>query len=122
MRTATIRSLQELSQALKEDPRVKKLEAAELAMSQSPEVMALAKKKDEAAEAYAASVALLGPDAPSSRKAQTALYEALKALESHPLVVSYEAAYVPVRDLYMEIDDLLFGPFRRKSVSTEGEG
>ena len=38
-------------------------------------------------------------------------------LDSYPLAKEYGEAYIAVRDLYMQIDDILFGPYRKKTLS-----
>ena len=43
------------------------------------------------------------------------LKEAKENLANHPLVKSYLSIYNEVRDLYMEVDDILFSSFKRRS-------
>ena len=50
-------------------------------------------------------------------RAGKALHEAKAELDSYPLAKEYGEAYIAVRDLYMQIDDILFGPYRKKTLS-----
>jgi hypothetical protein len=116
MEKELLTALDELKAALKADPRVLALEAAEKSLYQDPTLIALAEKKDAAERAYEDVLAYHKETDPEARSLQKALYEAKLALDEHPLSQAYNAAYIPVRDLYMALDDILYGPFRKKSL------
>ncbi len=119
MEATLLNALDSLKAALDQDPRVRALAESEDQMSRSPEVRRLAERKDAAQTAYEDVVARFGVRAAATLAAQKALYEAKKALDEEPLVQRYNAAYSEVRDLYMAIDDTLFGPYRRKQLLRE---
>jgi cell fate (sporulation/competence/biofilm development) regulator YlbF (YheA/YmcA/DUF963 family) len=103
-------ALESLRSALDGDPRVKALEEAEKELLGNEEVIALAKKKDAAESDYELALKTnSGVEAARKR-----LYEAKLALDTHPVSKRYNEAYIAVRDLYMEIDDILIGPYRGK--------
>jgi cell fate (sporulation/competence/biofilm development) regulator YlbF (YheA/YmcA/DUF963 family) len=119
MEKELLNALVELKSALDEDPRVKKLQALEQEMMANDVVIALAKKKDALERDYEDILSYRKETSPEAQAAQKALYEAKLALDQHPLVARYNAAYIPVRDLYMQIDDILYAPFRKKSLFEE---
>lgn len=108
--------LSSLKDALKGDPRVLALEKAEAALTASPEVIELAKKKDAAERDYEDCLSYHKETDPEAIKLQKVLYQAKLTLDEHPLSKAYNAAYIPVRDLYMALDDILYSPFRKKSL------
>lgn len=109
-------ALEELREALQEDPRVQKLEALEKKVMEDPEVVALAKEKEAAANAYQDLLSYHKETDPEALALQKKLYLAKKKLDEEPLVADYDAAYIIVRDLYMEIDDVLYKDFRKRSL------
>jgi hypothetical protein len=116
MEMALERDLAELRDALKSDSRILRLERLEKEICSSPEVIALAKKKDAAEEAYSNALSYLKPSSSEALRLQKALYEAKLTLDEHPLSKEYTEAFLAVRDLYMHIDDILYGDFRKKSL------
>lgn len=116
METELSLALSQLSDALKSDPRILALNQAEKALYKSPEIIELAKKKDAAEQAYEDCLTYRKEKDPEALAIQHQLYQAKLALDMHPLSQDYTAAYVLVRDLYMKIDDILYGPFRKKSL------
>ena len=109
-------ALTQLGEALKSDPRVLALSQAEEALYHSPEVIKLAKKKDVAEAAYENCLTYHREKDPEAMALQRRFYEAKLALDKHQLSQANNAAYIPVRDLYMRIDDILYSPFRKKSL------
>ena len=111
MNQASEEKLMELKQAIQEDPRFVLLAKLDSELSASSEVKELAKKKDEAAEKYEDSLkhARNEEEIVKDRKA---LYEAKLALDSHPLIQQYNAAFASCREILSTIDDLLFSPYR----------
>ena len=116
METELSLALSQLSDALKSDPRISALNQAEEALYNSPEVIELAKKKDAAEQAYEDCLVYHKEKDPEALAIQHQLYQAKLALDMHPLSQEYNAAYILVRDLYMKIDDILYGPFQKKSL------
>jgi hypothetical protein len=108
--------LAQLGEALKNDPRIIALNQAEQALMANPEVLRLAEKKDAAERAYEDCLVYHKEKDPEALVLQKALYEAKLSLDEHPISKAYSAAYIPVRDLYMQIDDILYSPFRKKSL------
>ena len=114
MNEEIIKSVESLAKALKEDPRILRLNQLEEELSSNPEVIELSQKK-ETVLSYAKE------DSLETKAYEKALYEAKLALDSHPLVQEYNSLYVPIRDLYMQMDDILFCPFRSKTLSHEAK-
>ncbi len=106
--------LEELRAALKNDPRVKKLDELEASLTLDPVLVELVQKKNAAEEAYSLVLSYQKAADPEALERQKDLYLAKKALDEYPLVKNYNEAFIAVRDLYMSIDDVLFGPFRSK--------
>lgn len=86
---------------------------------EDPVVLELSKKKDAAENAYSDCLSYHKETDPEAISLQKGLYLAKKTLDENPLVERYNAAYIVVRDLYLQIDDILYGPFRRKSLNPE---
>lgn len=110
-----------LKQLLENDPRHLFLVEAEKKMNDSPEVMRLAYAKDTAISAYSAILEIYDRDSPEANQSRLALQSAKMALENHPLVKEYLSAYAAVRDLYLEINELLFSPFDVHAMKKEGK-
>ena len=87
----------ELKELLEADQRIKDLNKKEEAMKNSEEVKALVEKKEQAVSLYI-----------DSPKGQKLLHQSKLELDNHPLVRDYLDAYIKVRDLYFEINDILF--------------
>ena len=81
----------------------------------------LSQKKDRLEREYETVLSYAKEDSLETKAYEKALYEAKLALDSHPLVQEYNSLYVPIRDLYMQMDDILFGPFRSKTLSHEAK-
>lgn len=112
-------SLGSLKEALHGDPRVRTLDELEAKVNASPEVRALSSKLSSLEKDYEDLLVYKKESDPEAREAQKKLYEAKKELDENPLVQSYNAAYVAVRDLYMAVDDVIYAPFRKKSFVLE---
>lgn len=98
----------ELKDALKDDPRIKALEELEEKMNNDKEVISLAYQKDLACSLYSDVLNHFKEDSPEVKKAQKELYEKKLALDNHPLVREYLNLYKSVRELYSEINEVLF--------------
>ena len=100
-----------LKELLEKDPRIIKLNELEKKMNENEEVMSLAYKKDMAAVHYSDTLNHFSEDSIEAQKALKELHEAKLNLDNHPVVKEYMKAYVEVRDLYNEINEILFANF-----------
>ena len=98
----------ELKDLLSSDERIKRLNELETKMNNDNEVIALAYQKDVAVSNYSDALNHFGEDSPEVKNAQKELYEKKLALDTHPLVREYLDAYKEVRDLYIQMNGLLF--------------
>ena len=98
----------ELRDLLADDERVKRLNALETKMNNDKEVITLAYQKDVAISNYSDALNHFAEDSSEVKKAQKELYEKKLALDTHPLVREYLDVYKEVRDLYIEMNALLF--------------
>lgn len=121
MEEELFRSLNELHDALKEDPRIIKLNELEERLYKDNEVIELTKKKNDLERDYVSCLSYSNYQSPLAKEKQKALYEAKMELDSNPLVKEYNEAFIKVRDIYMQIDDIIFGPFRSKTLSSEAK-
>ena len=103
--------VENLKELLEKDPRIIKLNELEKKMNEDEEVMSLAYKKDMASVNYSDVLNHYSKDSKEAESALKTLHEAKLKLDSHPLVVSYLKAYKEVRDLYNEINEILFSDF-----------
>ena len=102
-----------LSDSLENEPDVILLNKLEKQMNDSFEVYQLSQKKDECLETYARLKEVYKDDHPEVKKALKELKLAKENLNNHPLVKQYLEIYSRVRNLYMEIDQILFSDYRR---------
>jgi cell fate (sporulation/competence/biofilm development) regulator YlbF (YheA/YmcA/DUF963 family) len=98
----------ELKDLLSQDERIKRLNELEQKMNSDNEVIALAYQKDIAVSNYSDILNHFSEDSDEVKKAQRELYEKKLALDTHPLVRQYLDAYKEVRDLYIQMNALLF--------------
>ena len=98
----------ELKELLINDPRIIRLNELEQKMDESEEVMTLAYQKDVAVSEYSDALNHFSRDSKEVKKAQHNLHIKKEALDNHPLVREYLDAYIKVRDLYFELNDILF--------------
>lgn len=103
----------QLNDELNNDPRVIKLNELEKKLNDSFEVYTLSNKKDEALEEYNRLKEIYSDDNELTKKALLNAKEAKEKLSNFPLVKEYLAQYAIVRDLYLEIDNILFSDFRK---------
>ena len=102
-----------LSTSLENEPDVILLNKLEKELNDSYEVYLLSNKKDECLENYTRLKDVYDENHPEVIKALKALKEAKENLNNHPLVKEYLEVYSRVRDLYMEVDHILFSDFKR---------
>ena len=88
----------ELKDLLNADQRIKDLDKKEEVMSNSEEVKALVNKKEQAISLYIH----------SSEQGQKVLHQSKLELDNNPLVRDYLDAYIKARDLFFEMNDILF--------------
>ena len=98
----------ELKDLLTNDPRIIRLNELEKKMNEDEEVMDLAYQKDLAVSSYSDALNHFAKDSEEVKKAQHDLHLKKEALDNHPLVREYLKAYSEVRDLYLNINDILF--------------
>ena len=98
----------ELKDLLANDTRIIRLNELEKKMTENEEVMALAYQKDLAVTEYSDALNHFAKDSEEVKKAQHNLHIKKEALDNHPLVRDYLKAYSEVRDLYFELNDILF--------------
>lgn len=101
----------EFKEKLQSDERVILLNKLEKEMNDNEEVMALAYKKDVAATKYSDVLSHFSDDSEEAKKALKELSIAKEELNNHPLVKEYLKAYADVRDLYLQINEVLFSNF-----------
>lgn len=98
----------ELKDLLTNDPRIIRLNELEKKMNASEEVMALAYQKDLAVTDYSDALNHFAKDSEEVKKVQHNLHLKKEALDNHPIVKEYLKAYSEVRDLYYQLNDILF--------------
>lgn len=97
-----------LKDLLDQDERVLALNDLEKKLENSEEVMVLSQQKDVAISAYSDALNYYAKDSKVIKKFQREMHLKKEALDNHPLVREYLLAYSKVRDLYMEINKILF--------------
>ncbi len=98
----------ELKDLLDDDERIVRLNKLEKQMNENEEVMALSYQKDLAVSSYSDALNHYGNNSPEIKKYQHELFLKKEALDNHPLVMEYLKAYSEVRDLYFQINEILF--------------
>ena len=98
----------ELKDLLSQDERIKRLNELEQKMNNDDEVIALAYQKDVAVSNYSDALNHFSEDSKEVKKAHHEMYLKKLALDSHSLVREYLDAYKEVRDLYIQMNALLF--------------
>ena len=98
----------ELKDLLSQDERVVLLERIEKEMNTNEEVMALAYQKDLAINNLSDAINHFGENSEEAKNAQHELFLKKEALDNHPLVRQYLKAYQEVRELYFNLNDILF--------------
>ena len=99
---------EKLKELLNQDERVVRLNELEKKMNEDEEVMALAYQKDIAVTEYSDALNHFAKDSDKVKKAQHNLHIKKDALDNHPLVRDYLKAYQEVRELYFNLNDILF--------------
>ena len=103
----------EINEELNNHPDVALLNKLEKELNDSFEVYTLSNKKDEALEKYISNKEMYGEESDVTKESLKVLKTAKEELNNHPLVKEYLEVYSRVRDLYLEIDNLLLDDFKR---------
>lgn len=98
----------ELKDLINADERILRLNELEKELNDNEEVMALAQQKDEAISRYSDALNHFAKDSEEIKKYQHDLFIKKEALDNHPLVKEYLSAYNKVRDLYFNLNEILF--------------
>ena len=98
----------ELKEMLDNDERIIRLNKLEKELNNNEEVMALSYQKDVAVSAYSDALNHYAQDSEVLKKIQHDLHLKKEALDNHPLVREYLKAYSEVRDLYFQVNEILF--------------
>ena len=98
----------ELKDMLSQDERVLLLNKLEKEMTINEEAMKLAYQKDLAVSNYSDMLNHFDENSEEIKAAHHQMFLAKDALDNHPLVRDYLNAYKKVRELYFEINDILF--------------
>jgi cell fate (sporulation/competence/biofilm development) regulator YlbF (YheA/YmcA/DUF963 family) len=98
----------ELKDLLDNDERIIRLNKLENELNNNEEVMALSYQKDLAVSAYSDALNHFANNSEEIKQYQHELFLKKEALDNHPLVKSYLKAYSEVRDLYFQINEILF--------------
>ena len=106
----------ELKDALKNDERIILLNKLEKEMENNEEVIILSRQKDECMDRYNDVLRFYNEDSKKAKESLKRLHEAKLALDMHPLVRQYLAAYKEVRELYEKINYDLFSSLNLKAV------
>ena len=99
----------ELKDLLTNDERIIRLNKLEKELENNDEVMALSYQKDLADSNYSDALNHFDDNSDEVKKFRHDLFIKKEALDNHPLVKDYLSAYSEVRDLYFQINELLFG-------------
>lgn len=98
----------ELKDLLDNDERIIRLNKLENELNNNEEVMALSYQKDLAVSSYSDALNHFANNSEEMKKYQHELFLKKEALDNHQLVKSYLKAYSEVRDLYFQINEILF--------------
>ena len=98
----------ELKDLLSNDQRVKTLNELENKMNNDHEVISLAYQKVLACSNYSDILNHYARDSKEAKDAQKELHQKKLALDNNQIVRSYLKSYIEVRDLYNEINAILF--------------
>lgn len=102
-----------LHESLVNNEAVISLNALEKRLNDSFEVYNLSNEKDTCLEEYLRLKDSLGEKDKKTILSLKKLQEAKEKLNNFPLVKEYLTSYTKVRDLYMEVDNILFSDFRK---------
>lgn len=98
----------ELKDLLDNDERLIRLNKLENELNNNEEVMALSYQKDLAVSSYSDALNHYANNSEEIKKYQHELFLKKEALDNHPLVKEYLKAFSEVRDLYFQVNEILF--------------
>ena len=98
----------ELKDLLDNDERLVRLNKLENELNNNEEVMALSYQKDLAVSSYSDALNHYANNSEEIKKYQHELFLKKEALDNHPLVKEYLKAFSEVRDLYFQVNEILF--------------
>lgn len=102
----------EINEELNKSEDVKLLNELDKKLNDSFEVYTLSNKKDDALEKYISNKDLYGEDNEITIKSLRELQKAKEELNNHPLVKEYLEVYSRVRDIYLQINNILLNDFK----------
>ena len=111
MNETIVKATYALKNDLNNDERIILLNELENKLNSNEEVMALSYAKDVAADKYNEMVRLFKDGSEEASLALKQLSIAKANLDNHPLVREYVKAYQKVRELYNEINGILYSSF-----------
>lgn len=107
--------VKDLKEEMDKDPRFILLNELNEKMNNDESVIRLAMKKDTLNDRYNDLLKIYKDDDEVVIKARKELLSAKEELENHPIVKEYLKAYGEVRDLLLEVNNILFGEFKERS-------
>lgn len=113
MNEKTLKSLNNLLDALNSDERIIALKKKEEDLS-SFEVKELSRKMNLASSLYEEDLSRYGFSSPFVVSNRKKLHEAKLELDSNEKVKEYMQTYLKVKELYSKIDEIVFSSFRDK--------
>lgn len=119
MENNLVKVLEEFKSAFDGDPRVIAMKKAEEKLYEDPELIKLVLKKNAIEDTYQMVLKTKGDKSEEAKAVEKELYEVKLALDTNPTAKAYNDAFIVVRDLTMYIDDVIYGPFRRKSIAED---
>ncbi|MBE6126739.1 MAG: YlbF family regulator [Erysipelotrichaceae bacterium] len=115
METRTLRYLNDLGEAMREDQRTLDLRSAEQRLQQDEEAKTLLNKVKEARTAYLYARLEEGEESEKTKECLKVLHEAKLELDLCPAAKDYSRLFSEVNGLLRQIDAILFDSFREKS-------
>lgn len=103
---------EKLKNAMENDPRFLRLKEIEEKMNDDESVMRLAYHKDMENDKYNDLLKIYDENHPLVKQAQKALYDANQELNNHLVVKSYMAAYLEVKMVLHQVNNILFADFK----------
>lgn len=115
MNEEILKSAYELKESLANDSRIITLNKLEKELENNEEVVLLSKKKDQCLASYEELSKIYPNENKEVSKALKELHEAKLVLDNHPLVREYLKAYKEVRELYQQMNEILFSDLSLKA-------
>ena len=103
---------EKLKNAMENDPRFLRLKEIEEKMNDDESVMRLAYHKDMENDKYNDLLKIYDENHSLVKQAQKALYDANQELNNHLVVKSYMAAYLEVKMVLHQVNNILFADFK----------